>query len=53
MLLGPWKAVTDLLLAGLNLFNQLGYMIFLCAEGIFALRYSLVDLLLLDRRCLG
>ena len=38
---------------GVESVNWSGYMIFLCAEGIFVLRYSLVDLLLLDRRCLG
>jgi hypothetical protein len=30
-----WKVVMNLLLAGLNLFNQLGYMRCLGAEGIF------------------
>jgi hypothetical protein len=48
-----WKVVMNLLLVGLNLFNQLGYMRCLCAEGIFTLCCNLVDLLLLDRRCLG
>jgi len=53
VLLGLWKVFTNLLLEGLNLFNRSGYIRFMCAEGIFALCYSLVDLLLLDRRCLG
>ena len=53
VLLGLWKAVKNLLLEGLNLFNRSGYMRFMWAEGIFVLCYSLVDLLLLDRRCLG
>jgi hypothetical protein len=36
-----------------DLFNQSSYMRLLCAEGIFTLCCNLVDLLLLDRRCLG
>jgi hypothetical protein len=37
----------------LRLFNKSRYMRGRCAEGIFVLFCSLVDLLLLDRRCLG
>jgi hypothetical protein len=37
----------------LRLFNKLRYMRGWCAEGIFAFFCSLIDLLLLDRRCLG
>jgi hypothetical protein len=40
-------------LEGLDIFNQSGYMILFCVEGIFTLCYNLVDLLMLDRRCLG
>jgi len=52
-LLSLLKAITNLWLEGLDLFNQSGYMRCLCAEGIFTLCCNLVDLLLLDRRCLG
>jgi hypothetical protein len=48
-----WKVVKNLLLMGLNLFNQSGYMRCLCAEGIFSLCCNIFNLLLLDRRCLG
>jgi len=50
---GLWKAVKNLLLEGLNLFNRSGYIRFMCVEGIFALCCTLVGLILLDRRCLG
>ena len=52
-LLSLLKAITNLWLEGLDLFNQSGYFRWLCVEGIFVLCYNLVDLLLLDRRCLG
>jgi hypothetical protein len=52
VLLSLLKVVTNLWLEGLDLFNQSGYMRCLCAEGIFTLCCNLVDLLLLDRRCL-
>ena len=52
VLLSLLKVVTKLWLEGLDLFNQSGYMIFLCVEGIFTLCCSLVNLLLLDRRFL-
>ena len=50
-LLSFWKSVTNLL--RLRLFNKSSYMIGRCVEGIFSLCCNLVDLLLLDRRCLG
>ena len=50
-LLSLWKSITKLLRS--RLFNKSIYMTGRCAEGIFALCYSDVDLLLLDRRCLG
>jgi len=50
-LLNLWKFVTKLL--RLRLFNKSSYTRGWCAEGIFSLCYNLVDLLLLDRRCLG
>jgi len=53
VLLGLWKAVTNLLLEGMNLFNRSGYVRFMFVEGIFTLCCNLVNLLLLDRRCLG
>jgi hypothetical protein len=46
------KVVTNLWLEGLDLLNKYGYMRCLCVEGIFTLCCNLVDLLLLDRRCL-
>jgi hypothetical protein len=52
-LLSLLKVVTKLWLEGLDLFNQSGYMRFLCAEGIFTLCCNLVHLLLLDKKCLG
>ena len=52
-LLSLLKAITSLWLEGLDLFNQFGYFRWLCAEGIFVLCCNLVDLLLVDRRCLG
>jgi hypothetical protein len=52
-LLGLWKAITSMWLEGLDIFKQSGYMRLFCAEGIFTLCYNLVNLLLLDRRCLG
>ena len=52
-LLGLLKVVMNLWLEWLDLFNQSGYMRWLCAEGIFVLCCNLVDLLLVDRRCLG
>ena len=51
MLLSLWKSVTNLL--WLRLLNKSRYMRGRCAEGIFSLSCNLVDLLLLDRRCLG
>ena len=53
VLLSLLKVVMNLWVEGLDLFNQSRYMICLCAEGIFTLCCNLVDLLLLDRRCLG
>jgi hypothetical protein len=50
-LLSLWKSVMNLL--RLRLFNKSRYMRGRCAEGIFSLCCNLVDLLLLDRRCLG
>ena len=50
-LLSLWKSVMNLL--QLRLLNKSRYMRGQCAKGIFALFCSLVDLLLLDRRCLG
>jgi hypothetical protein len=50
-LLSLWKSDTNLL--RLRLFNKSSYMRGWCAEGILALCCNLVDLLLLDRRCLG
>jgi len=51
-LLGLWKVIQNLMFEGLDIFNQFGYMRWLCAKRIVALCYNLVDLLLLDRRCL-
>jgi hypothetical protein len=53
VLLSFLKVFMNLWLEGLDLFNQYGYMRCLCVEEIFSLFYSLVDILLLDRRCLG
>ena len=50
-LLSLWKSVMNLL--WLRLLNKSRYMRGRCAEGIFALCCSLVDLLLLDRSFLG
>ena len=50
-LLSLWKSFTNLL--QLRLLNKSRYMRGWCVEGIFALWCSLVDLLLLDKRCLG
>jgi hypothetical protein len=53
VLLRLLKVVTTMWLEGLDLFNQSSYMRCMCAEGVFSILYNLVDLLLLDRRCLG
>ena len=45
-MLGLWKAITSMWLEGLVLFNQYGYIIFFCSEGIFTLFYNLFNLLL-------
>ena len=50
-LLSLWKFVKNLL--RLRLLNKSRYMRGQCVEGIFSLCCNLVDLLLLDRRCLG
>jgi hypothetical protein len=46
------KVVMNLWLEGLDLYNLSGYMRSVCDEGIFTLCCNLVDLLLLDIRCL-
>jgi hypothetical protein len=52
VLLSLLKVVTNLWLEGLDIFNQFGYMRCMFAEGIFTLCCNLVDLVLLDKRCL-
>ena len=51
VLLSLWKSITNLL--QLRLLNKSRYMRGQCVEEIFTLCCNLVDLLLLDRRCLG
>jgi hypothetical protein len=50
-MIGLWKGVENLMLEGLDLFNQSGYMILLCEKIIFVIFCNLVDVLLLHRRC--
>jgi hypothetical protein len=53
VLLSLLKVVTNMWLEVLDIFTQSEYMRCLCIEGIFTLCFNIVDLFMLDRRCLG